>query len=260
MIRKYLLLTFLIFCSCLSWAGQSQYGRIPIKPDGLTAGSYLGKDQQNAWVHLLLRDMPQTQGSFFALLVRQTPNYKMSLYRVDKLLLGTFVMTPLIVTDGEIGILNDNPSLVLTISKDDWGNHIFKLKSSKSGNTVGFQGPLIFNGEVSRSEWVDVDEGNYHQNIQRKYTLDISNFDHQEKQATVDITNNESQSGNYLMEEIVTGMYLLKQNAFLNTGMHTQKNPSSIGVFFKDGYNRYNRSSFILINPRNDEDITVFDK
>jgi hypothetical protein len=238
-----------------------QKQQLDIRPEALEEGNYLGVDNTNAYVHLMLREMRGTKGSFFALLVRSGQNNnKMSLYRVDKLQLGTYVLTPLVVTpDGEIGILNDNPSLVLTVSKNNWGRAIFQVMNSKSNNHLGFQGPLTFDGRVSRSDWVNVQEGNYRQGNSRQYSVNISNFDPVERNTSVVFTNNNDQ-GIFLLEEIISGMYLLKENAFLKTGMQTRKNPSSIAIFYHDGYSRYIRNSFILINPRNDEDITVFDK
>ena len=103
----------------------------------LNEGGYLGSHNGTEKVNLLLKPAPGREGSFFAVLMKDEK--KISLYLVDEINSNSYSMTPLEVTkDGEIGVINDGPSLVISIAKNKKNENIFKIMSANSSNNNGF--------------------------------------------------------------------------------------------------------------------------
>jgi hypothetical protein len=115
----------------------------------LKEGGFLGKQNGEEKVNLLLKSAPGREGSFFAVLMKDAK--KISLYLVDEINSNSYAMTPLEVTrDGEIGIVNDDPSLVISSAKGSNGQDVFKIMSANSSNNSGFTGFFEFEGKSSK--------------------------------------------------------------------------------------------------------------
>jgi hypothetical protein len=224
----------------------------------LNAGGYVGSQNGNDKVNLLLKAAPGREGSFFAVLMKE--DKKISLYSVDVLNATSYSMTPLEVTaDGEIGVVNDDPSLVIASAKGSKGQDVFKIMSANSGNNVGFTGFFEFDGRASKNSWLTINDGQY-KSDDASNALQISEVDPVEREATaVFLTKNIS--GTFTLREKFPSMYLINQNSVLATGTQKNQIPSAIGIFLsKRGMFGSKTVEMLLINPKNDTDITEFDR
>jgi hypothetical protein len=223
----------------------------------LSAGGYLGNQNGSEKVNLLLKPAPGREGSFFAVLMKD--DKQISLYSVDVLNSTSYAMTPLEVTaDGEIGVVNDDPSLVIASAKGTRGQDVFKIMSANSGNNVGFTGFFEFEGKPSKVTWLEISDGEYKLG-QDSNALQISQIDPAEREATAVFLTKEI-SGTYTLREKFPSMYLINQNSVLATGTTKKQIPSAIGIFLEKKCFLGKSVEMLLINPKNDTDIKEFSK
>lgn len=230
----------------------------------LSEGGYSGKQNDSEKVDLLLKKANGREGSFFAVLLKRD-NSKVSLYMVDKLNDQSYTMTPLEVTaDGEIGIVNDDPSLVISSTLKENNKAAFRISSANSANNQGFNGFLEFSGKASKTSWLNANVGEYDtENVEK--ALQISQFDPNEREAAAVFLTKDI-SGNFTIREKFPSMHLLNQNRVLSTGTQKNQNPNSIGIFIERkipvlfGLGENSEESLLLVNPKNDADIKIFKK
>lgn len=225
----------------------------------LEARSYLGSHNgANDKVNLLVKSAPGRQGSFFAVLMKA--ERQISLYLIDEIDSTSYAMTPLEVTnDGQIGIVNDDPSLVITVANNKKGKSIFKIMSANSSNNNGFSGYLEFEGKSSKYSWLTIQPGEFKDDSNKK-GLQISQVDVNEREANATFFTSDL-SGNFTLREKFPGMYLLNQNSVLSSGTRTENIPKAIGIFLERRTVLGNkRKEMLLIDPKNDSNITSFDK
>ena len=237
-------------CLKIQQKKRSSYG-----PAVLTAGSYEGTQNGTVPVSLFLKPVPGREGSFFALLMKNKKGDKVSLYIVDTLKTASYAMTPMEITeDGEIGIVNDDPSLVLNVSNEQ-GYITFKIINSGSSNNNGFKGYMTFNGRKCESEWVGLYEGDYSLGSDSD-ALSISSFDTTEGEAVATILT-KSNSGSYTIREKLPFMFLINRNITSSIGTKTNKIPKSIGVFVSWCHHGC-RLKLIMVDPHNDTNLTQY--
>jgi hypothetical protein len=224
----------------------------------LREGGFEGTSSSKGCVNILLKKAPGREGSFFAVLMKNEK--KISLYMVDEINASSYSMTPLeVTTDGEIGVINDNPSLVISSAKNSKGADIFKIMSSNSGNDVGFTGYMEFDGKKSDFNWVQMDSGEFKKDTFSN-DLQISQVDITEREATA-VFLTKTINGTFTLREKFPGMYLINQNSVLATGVKKSQIPRAIGIFLESkGIFGGKKSEMILINPKNDTDLTTFTK
>ncbi|MDD4972744.1 MAG: hypothetical protein PHY93_00255 [Bacteriovorax sp.] len=169
-------------------------------------------------------------------------------------------LIPLEVTkDGEIGVVNDDPSLVISSAKNNKGQNVFKIMSANSSNNVGFTGFFEFEGKASKVTWLAIDDGQY-KTPEASNALQISEIDPKEREAIAVFLTKEI-NGTFTLREKFPGMYLINQNSVLATGTEKKNIPSAIGVFLqKTGIFGGKSTIMLLINPKNDTDIITFSK
>ncbi|MBP9681998.1 MAG: hypothetical protein KBD76_11375 [Bacteriovorax sp.] len=224
----------------------------------LKEGGYLGNHNGDDKVNLLVKPAPGREGSFFAVLMKDEE--KISLYLVDEINSNSYSMTPLeVTTDGEIGVVNDDPSLVISMAKNKKGQDVFKIMSANSGNNVGFTGFFEFEGKESKVSWLAVDDGQYKKGSS-KNALQISQIDPKEREATA-VFITDSINGTYTLKEKFPSMYLINQNSVLATGTQKKQIPSAIGIFLqKKSLLGGKCVEMQLVDPKNDTNITTFTK
>lgn len=242
--KKFMLLIMLLGMSLSAWASLGE-------------GTFIGTHNDSGEVTLILEEVPGREGSFFGLINKGDD--KMAIYLIDTLKSQTYTMTPLEVTsDGEIGIKNDDPSLVLQLIGDE-----MKITSSNSSNTRGFTGFLTFPTKKESGKkvwrWVNVIEGDYGDGWSSDSTsLSLSSFDSVEGEAMAIFTTDKI-SGNFVIREKFPKMYTVNSNSVTSTGIQVKQAPKAIGIFLHSKTIFGNdKVRFYLINPANDQDITKF--
>ena len=185
---------------------------------------------------------------------------KISLYLVDEINANSYSMTPLEVTkDGEIGVVNDDPSLVISSAKNNKGQDVFKIMSANSSNNAGFTGFFEFEGKASKVSWLSMPDGEY-KTDEAGNALQISQVDPKEREATAVFLTKEI-NGTFTLREKFPAMYLINQNSVLATGTKKNQIPSAIGIFLeKRGTFGSKSVEMDLINPKNDSDIKTFSR
>ncbi len=224
----------------------------------LKGGSFLGTHNGEDKVNLLLKPVRGRTGSFFAVLMKTED--KISLYMVDKLNSSSYTMTPLEVTsDGELGVVNDDPSLVISSSQNSKNELIFKIMSANSSNNVGFEGYFEFKNKPSKFSWIEINPGEYKTSSESN-ALQISEIDTFEKEGIAVFLTKEI-SGTFTLGEKFPNMYLINKNSVLSTGVSVNKIPSAIAIFLeKQTFFGGKTTMMILVNPENDSDLKVFTK
>ena len=242
--------TMTIFLGLTIFCGQA-FGAAFLKE-----GSYLGSHNGQDKVNLLVKPAQGREGSFFAVLMKDEK--KISLYLVDEINSNSYAMTPLEVTrDGEIGVVNDDPSLVISAAKNNKGADIFKIMSANSSNNNGFTGFFEFAGKASKVTWLEIEGGEY-KTSESSNALQISQVDQKEREATAVFLTREI-NGTFTLREKFPSMYLINQNSVLSTGTKKSQIPKAIGVFLeKRGGFGGKSTELILINPKTDTDLTTF--
>lgn len=232
----------------------------------LKTGGYLGSKDGRDEANLLLKSAPGREGSFFAVLSSTSTNSKsvkslsISLYLVDEINSTSYSMTPLEVTkDGEIGVVNDDPSLVISSARNNQGKDVFKIMSANSSNKAGFTGFFEFGGAASKISWLSIDDGQY-QTAKDANAVQISQIDKKEREATAVFLTSEL-SGTFTLREKFPSMYLINQNSVLATGVKKNQIPSAIGIFLqKSTWSGKSATELLLIDPENDSAIKTFTK
>ncbi len=224
----------------------------------LKEGGYQGSQNASDRVNLLLKPAQGRDGSFFAVLMKS--DKKISLYLVDEINSNSYSMTPLEVTkDGEIGVVNDDPSLVISSAKDKKGEDVFKIMSANSTNNSGFTGFFEFDGKASKYSWLPIQDGQY-KSDDAGNALQISQIDPKEREATAVFLTKEI-NGTYTLREKFPSMHLINQNSVLATGTVKNQIPSAIAIFLeKKGMFGGKNIDMLLVNPKNDTDIKTFSK
>lgn len=221
----------------------------------LPEGSYLGRLPNRDKVVMMVRQVAGRGDSMVAALMRT--NERLQLYMIDRRDdAGPFSygMTPLVTTpDGEIGVTNDDPSLVLRIVKNGFTKDpIFTISSANSSNKTGFQGSMIFKGRHSHYHWIDPLAGIYKiRGVSRNAaTISIPSNDGIDAslQAQLSLRGSEKLSGDFVIREKVPGFYTLKAISVRNVGTNVAPNPSYIGMFLKHCTIGC-RNHFLLVNP-----------
>lgn len=223
----------------------------------LKEGGYQGSHNGSDKVNLLLKPATGREGSYFAVLMKDAK--KISLYLVDEINSSSYSMTPLEVTkDGEIGVVNDDPSLVISSAKNKKGQDVFKIMSANSSNNSGFTGFFEFDGNPSKITWLTIDDGQY-ENDEADNALQISQIDQKEREATA-VFLTKAINGTFTLREKFPAMYLINQNSVLATGTKKNQIPSAIGIFLERKGLFGKTVEMDLINPKNDTDIKTFKK
>ena len=216
----------------------------------LKEGGFVGKFKNSSKVTIILKKAHGREGSFFGLLLKGSPkknNMRMAIYLIDYLQSQSYTMTPLEITpDGEIGIKNDNPSLVLQIVDNQ-----LIITSSHSDNENSFNGHITFSlNKKSKWKWLqEIEEGNYGK------TLSIGKFDETENEVMAIFTHNQL-DGQFVIREKFPRMYTLHTQKVTRTGAQVWEIPRAIGVSLK----LRQQKIFFLINPDNDKNIFKFSK
>lgn len=243
---KFNLKTLLVFTCLLA---QNAFGNF------LKEGSHLGTQNGEECIHLLLKSAPGRAGSFFGMLINNDD--KISLYLIDVINQTSYAMTPLEITqDGQIGIVNDDPSLVISSSQNSKGEQIFRITNANSSNQAGHNGFFEFEGKQSEVSWTEIKSGEY-KNSEKSNALQISQIDVNEKEAQASFLSTDM-SGNYVIREKFPQMYLINKNTVLSTGASVSDRPTAIAVFIKKKAFLGTKSQMLLINPKSETDIKRF--
>lgn len=130
--------------------------------EGSFEGTWRYGDDEEEDVNLLVKPITGREGSFRAILI--SGDEKLAVYQVNPEATGRYTMTPYSVgTDGEIGIVDDNPSLTLTASTPTaWHDEVnFVIVSANSGNNRGFTGTIRITDTTCRYRWIGPLSGTY---------------------------------------------------------------------------------------------------
>ncbi len=230
----------------------------------LQEGTYKGSHYDSlkkgkAAVYLMLKPVSGREGSFLAVLMKSKKRKKqVSFYVMDLASKFSYSLTPLdVTTDGQIGIINDDPSLVLSMSTGEKNKYSIKITSSNSGNTKGFSGYMVFEERSDNYQWIANGAGNYNY-AGRKNALQISSWDILEGEADAIFTT-ASLNGSFKISESFPQMYLINANKVLATGSKVDSIPRKIGFFIKEkGEWSGKKECFVLVNPENDRDVMTF--
>jgi len=217
------------------------------------SGSYNGTLKDGDDVDLLLRPIPGREGSYLGVMIRLDP--KVVIYRIDPLGASTYAMNPLQVTeDGEVGVNNDDPSLVLTLgaTRDSAGRPEMTITNANSSNQSGFHGPIFFQGNTySKLTWTDYVPG-YYRNRRVSNELNLSPMNAYEAAIS------SSADGGLVIREKVDGVFTLKRVSVTSTGAQVESYPNRIGIFVtKSGFFGEDHL-FVLVSPQQDSDVELF--
>ncbi len=206
----------------------------------LQEGTYLGKsltekNSQSGEYLLMVKKVAERQGSFLAVILQREKfftnwritNNMFRLYLIDPI--GSKQMlVPLHVTSyGDIGKINENPSLVLTSQVAD---KKFILSNSQT-NGDGLQGAFEFDLSQCDNDvtWTALKSGTYKDgNIQ----LSVGDYADDSRDYSVSIADNENSSynstGTLSMREKLKHIYTLHAHRYFATGKQTSSKPSSV--------------------------------
>ena len=224
--------------------------------ESLSPGSYEGKSAKGD-IQIFLKVAPGRAGSFFAVLVRGQDSF---IYVVDSVDSSTYAMTPLEVThDGHIGIVNDDPSLVVQAFPGKKDSTLFRITSANSTNKIGYEGNIEFSSnDKKEEEWAKLDAGVFStsKSKTKKSTttnnlsgnMQISEIDLAENEATVSFSTS-TLNGTFRLREKFPGMYALNAQSMLATGQNLSSFPTAIGIFIEEKRQFKTEMVFLLINP-----------
>jgi hypothetical protein len=231
--------------------------------EALPAGSYRGKLNNRSSVDLLVKPLRGRSESYLAVMVQgNSKQSKIALYLIDPLESSQFVMTPLLVTeDGEVGVTNDDPSLVLNLGDIKHGKRTFVITNANSSNRAGFQGSMIFETDDSNLQWLDYQSAAYKLDGVRDTAALLSPIPPGERQSTALFTAGDRISGNFAIREKLPNIFTLKGFVVSSRGAQTENYPKKIGIFVKQiRFMARDKTRFLLINPANDTDVMNFEK
>jgi hypothetical protein len=219
-------------------------------------GGYVGRLNRNKNIHLLTRKIHGRDGSFMAVLFKKRD--EACVYVVDPTESPVkYAMTPLQVTpDGEIGFNNDNPSLVMTITRSaDPEKPEFTLVNANGGNTACIQGSATFAGSDSRFNWDRaIIPGAYSAGgIRRVGNFSTSTYvpGDSSLEGSVTLTRPFKRPGDYVVREKAPGLFTLKVAGYTATGAVVEKVPSYVGFAASTPWG----ASVYLINPADHTDV-----
>lgn len=213
--------------------------------------------------YLMLKQVSGRKGSFIAALIladkkEQTKNAY--LYLMDEQRGGSYSLTPLSIVDkGEVGIDDDNPSLV--IIKDGKENN-FKVTSSQSGNVLGYNGSISFEEGMSlRYSWQLSKNGDYSRTGQEdeKAMISIAVSSHDiENDAVFEIPSDIV--GIFKIRQKMPYVYSINSNKLLATGYEREEIPSRLAIYVqenrKKGFSKKwvkKQDLILLISPKGKE-------
>lgn len=240
----------------------------------LSEGTYEGhlKDER---ILLMLKNAPGRSGSFLGLLMTKNKNVSLFVIDTTRTSRSTYTMTPFEVTrDGEIGIVNDDPSLIIRLKDMNGENPQFQIVSSNSGNDFGITGVMEFDKKTRYTVWKSFASGEFERGGQNK-SLDIAEYNDYEGNAEA-FFRTDKINGMFMLKEKIPGMFTVNAHQTLATGEVTNPYPARLGVFVhevgvrKEAYTvngwkdevrttevnetryhqvQYNEIYFILLNP-----------
>lgn len=227
----------------------------PVRDGLLQEGAYRGFTNDNEKMDLLVQPMGGREGSYLALLLKNGRYFTdANLYVIDPYQGSRFVMTPVVVTeDGEIGMRNNNPSLVLDVVSSEGGRASFMIRSAGSSNPNGFQGTVDFtHRKKSNIQWLPYREGTYQIfRVRNAATLYVLPEGERQTNASINLDG----GGDFLIREKLPRIFVLHRNSIVASGERLAEAPSAIGVFLKEG----RRSEYLLlINPADSKNILTF--
>ena len=225
----------------------------------LRPSSYKGKFIGNRKkVYLMLREAVGREGSFLGVILTKD---QLALYVIDQAKPGSnsYVMTPLeVISDGIIGIHNDDPSLTLTVLKEEE----FTITVSNSNNRLGITKAMRFYDETDDRVWLDAIPGKYSKYSEKgkrgkggkrvKRALVISNMNLIDQEADAQFFS--GLNGPHIIAEQFSGMYTILARRYVKTGEEVDRNPRKIGVFIK----KKGKRLFYVVNPDNSKDRIIF--
>ncbi|OFZ56342.1 MAG: hypothetical protein A2428_07700 [Bdellovibrionales bacterium RIFOXYC1_FULL_54_43] len=218
------------------------------------AGSHVGVLNRDKEIHLLVRTIPERKGSFLGLMLMK--DRAAQFYRIDPLdssLSQSYAMNPIEVgRDGELGVLNIEPSLVLSLGRicPRTGRPDFTINDAGSRNSAGFQGSIVFKaGHNSDLSWSDYVPGEFKGNHDRLRLSALT--DHE-------ATLFSEQAGSFVIREKMTGIYSIKKLSVTSAGALLETRPYRIGAFILDQGLFGSRERLIWISPSNFRDVTHF--
>ena len=135
-------------------------------------------------------------------------------------------MTPLeTLRHGGLGIVNDDPSLVLT----EWGQDKFDVTLSNSSNRLGITKSMRFEGRTDKRSWSDLLPGSYsRERVKHALTLSPPNED---GESGAQFFN--GLEGSHVISEQFSGMYVVSAQRYLKSGQQTDRSSQKIGVFIE---------------------------
>lgn len=208
----------------------------PKRPKNTTqlipTGSYEGQSDRGDATHLLIKPLAGRSESYLGLLIGRVQG---RVYVIDPITVGSsYAMTPLQITeDGETGVVDENPSLVLNLDGlHDNGWPGFTVSDAKSGNTLGFQGSIAFTaGSLSRLVWEEFTPALYRTGLFSGPTLTLSALDGNH-QATAFFSGGRGElNGSFFVREKAPGVFTLHDDAVKSTGPEVKEVPSKALVF-----------------------------
>ena len=262
-----ILTTFALVCLSIVNAAAEAPKLQPSAPV-IPEGSYEGRvqDADRGKASLLLRPYPGRTGSYITIIIIGDRSTAYIVDPLDPNALNTYGMTPLQVTpDGEIGIVNDDPSLVLTVGVERTRNGLpgFTISNANSANQIGFQGSIVFEaGDTSALNWLDFNPGRYGATHGNDYAI-ISPMDDNRQASALFNGGDHELSGNFSIREKVLGIFTLKAISVKATGVETQAIPKRVGVFIMKTscfIACWHSQLFVLIDPAKDNAFRIFKK
>lgn len=200
----------------------------------LPFGSHVGRPVKGGVdVTLMLRPVPGRAQSALAVLTQGLS--RVAVYLVDPMDELTFVFKPMVaMKNGEIGVPNDNPSLVLNLGPMKGDRRTFVLMNANSGNTAGLQGTVKFEGKSSNLTWENYEDGKFKQGKQAA-TLSPMSSDGIGKA----MLEAGAASGSFSVREKLPGVYVFSTVVVSNTGISVGQGPGRLGLFLRQGRSRY---------------------
>lgn len=242
---------------------------------GIPEGSYRGKlrAQDRGRIHILTQKIKGTQASFIALIFKhQTGLFKnekqIQAYKAlptNDALVGTmrtatqYTLTPIGADqDGELTTPNDNPSLVMNITKNIGTPDVeFSVVSAQSDNRTSFQTSMIFKGQESPFGWEDGESGDIKTpwHCREDGTIGILSDNPEDGSRAANVTWNGSKSesgGTFYLKEKAPGVFTFTGISFLATGTQPQPAPKKIVLFVKHG----GTERAFLVSPSQSDEVT----
>lgn len=270
-----MILSFSIDASAQRGRGQQQQFPDPMNPGllqpGIPEGSYRGRFRgtDRGRVHLMTQRIQGCSGCFISVIFKnQGRDQEVQAYKslpqngavIDGIYTSTqYTLTPIGVdSDGELTTPNDNPSLVLNITRDAASDRPeFTIASAQSDNHQSFESTMLFKGGDSSFTLDGGESGRYKrpwecQEVGTVHTI-ISNPRDGSRSATVTWNGSKHELGGiFSLKEKAPGVFTFNGISYLATGTQLQQRPKKIVIFMEKVY----REWALLIDPTNPRDVT----